>query len=76
MDCGRKDVRRSIADAQFLCVRRQLVGNTSPLLVILRLVDQEIIEPNAPVLTDQAKRDLSILEQTDQVRSGDIIFCA
>jgi hypothetical protein len=42
------------------------------LLVILALLGQEIIESNAPVLTDQAERDLFVREQTDQVRPRDI----
>ena len=38
----------------------------------LRLIGQQIIEPNTPVLTDQAERDFPVFQQTDQVWPGDI----
>jgi len=37
-----------------------LFGDPKAVLLILELVGQEIIDPNTPVLTDQAERDLPL----------------
>ncbi len=58
--------------AQFLGVRRQLVGDPATGVVILALVGHEIGQPHATVLADQPERDLPFLQQTDQVGPGDV----